>query len=55
MYTTLVQGGSSVHSQGEQVLLVKLQVVVVPEPPQHRPGGLVTTPLDEKRVQEQEP
>lgn len=52
---TLIQGGSSVHSQGEQVFLVKLQVVVVPKPPQHRPGGLVTPPLDEKRVQKQEP
>lgn len=42
------------HSQGEQVFLGELQVVVVAEAPQDRPGGLVPAPLDEERVQEQE-
>lgn len=45
---------AGLHSHGEEVLLCELQVVIIAEPPQHGPGGLVSAPLDEQRVQEQE-
>lgn len=45
---------TNLHSQGEQVLLRELQVVVITEPPQHGPCGLVPTSLYEEGVQEEE-
>lgn len=47
--------GTLTVSHGKQVLLRELQVVVVAEPPQDGPGGLVSAALDEESVQEQEP
>lgn len=46
---------SCLHLQGEQVFLRELQVIVVTKPPQHSPGGLVSTSLYEEGVQEQKP
>lgn len=46
--------GSGQDSHWKQVLLRELQVVVIAEPPQDGPGGLVPAPLDEECVQEQE-
>lgn len=48
--TGLVHAGS----RGKEVVLVELQVVVVTEPPQHGPGGLVAPSLDEEGVEEEE-
>lgn len=45
---------TNLHSQGEQVLLRELQVVVITKPPQHGPCGLVPTSLYEEGVQEEE-
>lgn len=44
----------SQHLHGEQVFLCELQVIVITKPPQHSPGGLVSTSLYEEGVQEQE-
>lgn len=41
------------HSHGEQVFLCELQVIIITEPPQHSPRGLMTTSLDEEGVQEE--
>lgn len=41
-------------SQGKEVILVQLQVVVITKPPQHGPGGLMAPSLDEQGVEEEE-
>lgn len=41
------------HSHGEQVFLCEFQVIIITEPPQHSPRGLMTTSLYEEGVQEQ--
>lgn len=42
------------HSHGEQIFLCEFQVIIITEPPQNSPRGLVTTSLYEEGVQEQE-
>ena len=37
-----------------QIVISQLQSVIVAELPQDGPGGLVTPPLDEQRVEEEE-
>lgn len=39
---------------GEQILLCEFKVVIITKPPQHSPGGLMSTSLYEERVQKQE-
>lgn len=41
------------HSHGKQVFLCEFQVIVITEPPQHSPRGLMTTSLYKEGVQEQ--
>lgn len=50
-----VQKQAAHSREWEQVVLVEFQVVVVAKPPEDRPGGLMSPPLDEEDVEEQEP
>lgn len=40
--------------QGKQIFLREFQVIIIAEPPQNSPGGLMSTSLDKEGVQEQE-
>lgn len=40
------------HLHGEQVFLREFQVIIITEPPQHSPRGLMATSLYEEGVQE---